>query len=229
MLCLQPVLCMANPLTWWMMIRDVVSRDKTEDQIRAETPESLHFRWTLWQHAVWDQDTLYELRLQSEHHELPPKEIPPKLRAAGATPEQWSQWLKLLELERRAHLLSSCSSPYARFAYSFFPLGGVQPCLCLLNPCTWMNAHSVHNTREHVESTINADLGRLNCHFRFAATGRSAVFARGLPPASFKSRKSGLVTVVLQGGGLPVPGTARIMQQAEDEELAQSPPKPVRV
>ena len=90
LLCLQPLVCMANPCTWWMSIKDVRQRDTTEDCIRSESPDGLHFKWTLWQHAVWEQNTLHELRLEQPGlvAEPPPVEIPPRLLALGATQHQ---------------------------------------------------------------------------------------------------------------------------------------------
>ena len=268
-LCIQPLICMANPLTWWMTLRvlrlenkrgpftyysailanhthlplrrylvdqDMRVRDAMEDRIRDETPESLHFRWTLWQHAVWEQTTLFEIRLQQPgiHPEPPPATIPAKLLAMGATQDQWTRWRAQLLRERRAHLLHSCPSPYASFAYSFFPFGGLQPCICILNPATWLSAHKVHRVRKEAEAAINADLAQLGCNFRFEPNGRTAIFARGPPPLT-KRKKGGIVTVVLQGGGfgIPVPGTARNMMPSAEEPsgLAEpaSHPQPVRV
>jgi hypothetical protein len=235
LLCFQPVLCMANPCTWYMTIRDARSRDATEDRIRHETPDSLHFKWTLFQHAVWEQETLFELRLQQPgiHPDPPPATIPARLQAVGATQEQWARWCELLQRERRAHLLHGCASPYVSFAYSFFPFGGFQPCICVLNPATWWSARNVHRARKEAEASINGDLAQCGCHFRFEPSGRAAIFARG-PPSPSKRKKGGVVTVVLQGGGfgLPVPGTARTMLPSADDnaDLAHSPPPhPVRV
>ena len=192
LLCFQPLVCMACPTTWYLSIREVKARDAAEDEIRAQSPEGLHFRWTIWQHMVWETSTIYELRthIASTASSPVPTELPAQLAKIGASQEQWERWRELLEAERRAQLLHSCH-PYVSFCYSFFPLGALQPCVCLLNPLTCYNARRISRAREAAERGINAELGALGAHFRYASSDRSVLFVRGpLPPELAKKRRS---------------------------------------
>ena len=211
------------------------SHNWVEDQIRSECPTSVWFRWTVWQTGVFDTSTLFELRLEQPgvNSAAAPKTVPPGLRAIGASQAQWESWVGLVEAEQRAHCLHSCG-PYCRMAYSFFPLGGFQPCLCACNPITCVEMVRVRNARGKCIDAINADLALLDppggAHFRF--TQRAAVFARGpLPPGVRKEKRGGFTQIISvamsQQAGLPF--ASRIERRAEEEEEAQVAASPVRV
>ena len=229
-LCFQPCICMANPCSWYLTLRDKRAHDEGEEFVRVQAPEGLHFRWTMWQHAIWETTTLLEIRLDEVGIAPPlPEIIPPNLASIGATQQQWSRWRRLLVVERSTHCLSCCP-PYLRLAYSFFPLGGLQPCLCILNPLTCVNAVRVGRARERCEVGINEDLEALNAHFRYRGGGRTCVFERGPRPPHLKKRqkKSGLAMVALVANGVGVNLPERMLQEAEQVE-DRSQPMPVKV
>lgn len=208
LLCFQPCICIANPCTWKIMLQHAKAKESIEDKIRAESPDGMHFRVTMMQHAVWETNTIFELRLQQAgfHALPPPTELPVQLGKLGATQEQWTKWVDLINKERKAHLFSSLKETWwPQFCYAFFPLGVFQPCLCLLNPLQIHNGLAVHRARFAAEEEINRDLAPLNAHFVFERTERSVLFVRGpLPPHLAKrSKRKGLamLSVAMPGGG----------------------------
>ena len=64
LLCLQPCICIACPTTWHMAIAQGRAHDECEDAIRREAPSGLHFKLTIWHHAMWESHTLHEIRLR---------------------------------------------------------------------------------------------------------------------------------------------------------------------
>ena len=107
LLCIQPCLCMACPTTWHLTIQENIARFAAEDAVRAETratSEHLHFRWTIWQHAVWETNTLHELRcyLPGISTGVPAENVPPPLSSIGVRQDEWDAWRAVLEEERKA-------------------------------------------------------------------------------------------------------------------------------
>jgi hypothetical protein len=236
LLCFQPCLCMACPTTWMIAINDGRARNTAEDSIRADAARlgngGLHFRWTMWQTGVFDTSTLYEFRLQTPAfgNVPPPEAVPERLGSAGVTQGMWSRFVALLNAERDAHLLSRCS-PFCLMAYHFFPLGGLQPCLCMLNPLTCHEHAKVRRARDEAVRMINGELAPLKLHFKFSQ--EAAQFIRGpLPRAMSRSGKDkgGFTRVIEVANAAGVPGAARMLeQQAEELEAEQMASSPVRV
>ena len=115
-----------------------------------------------------------------KNYEKPAKatsDQPPPEPGCGDSNEQCVNWANAGECD--------AASPYAPFCYSFFPLGALQPCLCLLNPLTWYHAVRVRRARAHAAERINIGLEPLNAHFRFGFKGQTALWVRGALPASF--------------------------------------------
>jgi len=218
LLCIQPIVCMACPTTWWMSMDLEERKARAEDTINsALASHGLFFIWTPWHWGRFETNTLFSHR--SALRRPLPTEVPPRLGQLGASQEQWARWSSLIQSEEKAHLLQNCP-PTAAMAYTFFPLGALQPCICLLNPLTCYSYARVANARREVTKAINADLMQMDAHFRYTAM-EAACFSRG-PPAAKPATKGGLTQVIAVASSVGVPGAARMLQEAEEEEHSVS-------
>lgn len=210
-LCVQTCWCMANPATHRMIARMADAGDYTEklinEQLRVvlyaaaegtkahRLRDEAHFAWVggicvFLPHGASSRPIL-RLRTASIEGRRLPSERPEELSVLGVSPTQWTHWVGLLEKERRAHLFHRC--PWLGPLYFCCPLGPVQWCLCLLNPCTWYHGSRVTHARAHAEDAINRELGPLGGYFRYGPDS-TAQFRKGIPQKTLgiKKKRGGL-------------------------------------
>jgi hypothetical protein len=117
-------------------------------------------------------------------HSCPECEPRGLTQRAHITPSAHAERLKM-------HTLSWTVCVWRRCEPLFFgfPLGPLQPCLCLLNPCTWWMTASVLSARARVEDAINKELSLLGLYFKWGGD-ETAQFRKGVPQRTLKQERA---------------------------------------